>query len=415
MIMLRANRFGNTKTRTPHQLPLNPFLRHSERVGFASWLAECRDRAPSDSDLVFAPHDAPSTRWKTTYLARLFSTVMRAVTGLHYSPHDLRHSLAWKLIFLAEDETSPGDTPLSAKEAQELKEAVFTATPNCRDRLWHLSSVFNHQDPGITCQSYIHSFDLLHYNKLRQSTRRIAARALAELVEIPPNRITRSEFCNPEGHLVEEILPLVRERHPELFHVIDIPPADNPADAKPPMTPSKTMPRDPLFVDAPTVLEDLENEHEPEVVAIRFDMLLRHVEALLECARNLASKKTRKGQPRLFTRTRLSVNPYALSPSRIGDGQDRRLAEQLTSILRDQYATEPNSVRFLCDHWLQHATTESSAIPFHTPDQLQRFLKAFLKVNPSSIPLAREAGSAGTTVHMAPARAARWEQESGRP
>ena len=394
LIMLRANRFGNTKTRTPHQLRINPFLRNDEGVSLAAWLAQGRERAHSDSELVFAPHDAPSTRWKTTYLARLFSTVMRAATGLHYSPHDCRHSLASKLICLAEDETAPGDTPLSAKEAQQLKKAVFTAAPNCRDRIWYLSSVFNHQDPGITLQSYIHFCDLLLHRKLRQSRRRIAPPALAELVDTSPNRIRRSKFCNPEGHLVEEVLPLVRERHPELFHVIDIPPADSPADAKPPMAPPKATPKDPLFFDAPSILEDLENEQEPEVVAIRFGMALRRVEAVLERARNLASRKTRKGQPRLLTRTQLSVNPYALSPSRIGDGHDRRLAEHLTSILRDQYAKEPNSVRFLCDHWLQHATTENSAIPFHTPDQLRRFLSAFLKVNPNRIPLAREAGTA---------------------
>ena len=394
LIMLRANRFGNTKTRTPHQLPLNPFLRDSERVGFAAWLAQGRERPHGHSELVFAPHDAPSTRWKTTYLARLFSTVMRAATGLHYSPHDCRHSLASKLICLAEDETAPGDTPLPAKEAQQLKKAVFTAAPNCRDRIWYLSSVFNHQDPGITLQSYIHFCDLLLHRKLRQSQRRIAPPALAELVDTSPNRIRRSEFCNPEGHLVEEVLPLVRERHPELFDVIDIPPADSPADARPPMAPPKATPKDPLFLDAPSILEDLENEQEPEVVSIRFGMALGRVEAVFECGRNLASRKTRKGQPRLLTRTQLSVNPYPLSPSMIGDGDDRRLSEQLISALRDQYADDPILVRFLCDHWLRHATTESSAIPFHTPDQLQRFLSAFLKVDPNRIPLAREAGTA---------------------
>ena len=394
LIMLRANRFGNTKTRTPHQLPLNPFLRDSERVDFAAWLAQCRERVDSDSELVFAPHDETSTRWKATYLARLFSTLMQAVTGLHYSPHDCRHSLASKLICLAEDETLPGDTPLSTDEAQLLKKAVFTAAPHCRDSIWHLSSVFNHQDPGITFQSYIHSCDLLLHWKLRQSRRRISPRALADLVDIPRNRIKRSKFCDSKGYLVEEILSLVRKRHPDLFDFIDIRPADNATDAKPPMAASKATPRDPLFVDAPSVLEDLENEQEPEVVALRFGMALRRVGAVLECARNLASKKTRKRQPRLLTRKQLSVNPYALSPSRIGDGHDRRLAQHLISVLRDQYAKEPILVRFLCDHWLQHATTENSAIPFHTPDQLRRFLSAFLKVNPNRIPLAREAGTA---------------------
>ena len=302
---------------------------------------------------------------------------MRAATGLHYSPHDCRHSLASKLICLAEDETAPGDTPLPAKEAQQLKKAVFTAAPNCRDRIWYLSSVFNHQDPGITLQSYIHFCDLLLHRKLRQKPApNRPRRPWPSSWILPPTGSGAPSSAIRRAIWWKKSCRLSANDIRKLFDVIDIPPADSPADARPPMAPPKATPKDPLFLDAPSILEDLENEQEPEVVSIRFGMALGRVEAVFECGRNLASRKTRKGQPRLLTRTQLSVNPYPLSPSMIGDGDDRRLSEQLISALRDQYADDPILVRFLCDHWLRHATTESSAIPFHTPDQLQRFLSA---------------------------------------
>ena len=121
------------------------------------------------------------------------------------------------------------------------------------------------------------------------------------------------------------------------------------------MGPAKATPKDPLFFDAPSILEDLENEQEPEVVAIRFGMALRRVEAVFKCARNLASRKTRRGQPRLPTRTQLNVNPYALSPSMIGDGDDRRLSEQLISVLRNQYAGDPSEPGYFTRAILAHA------------------------------------------------------------
>ena len=415
LIMLRANRFGNTKTRTPHQLPLNPFLRDSEHVGFAAWLAQCRERVDSDSELVFAPHDEPSTRWKATYLARLFSTLMQAVTGLHYSPHDCRHSLASKLICLAEDETLPGDTPLSTDEAQLLKKAVFTAAPHCRDSIWHLSSVFNHQDPGITFRSYIHSCDLLLHRKLRQSRRRISPRALADLVDIPRNRIKRSKFCDSKGYLVEEILSLVRKRHPDLFDFIDIRPADNATNAKPPMAASKATPRNPLFVDAPSVLEDLENEQEPEVVAIRFGMPLRRVEAVFECGRNLASRKTRKGQPRLLTRN--TVERQSIRVVTLHDRGRRRPQTVRTAHFRPSRPVRgrphPGSIPVRPLAATRDHRELGDTFPYAGPASA---IPQRLSQNQSE-PHSTRARSRdrGTTVHLAPARAPCWAQESGRP
>ena len=381
VVKLRANRFGNTKTKTPHQLPLNPFLPGEERRGFREWLERRREVVKEDNALIFGWGGTAGSTWDTRELARLFTTNMYKITGLHFSPHSCRHSLASRLIWLAENEDPPEGSVYTPKEIGKLREAAFTAAPDCRDRVWHLSSVFNHHSPSTTFESYVHFLDLLLYKRLARSERRLSPKALGRLLDVPTSRFKRHELCDENGFPVERVLPFVHESNPGLFEVIESVPGLTPAPTVAPMTPPEAR-QQARHVMAQPILEDLENGQEPEAVAIRFGVETDWVEALRESASKLADVKTIDLFSRLFSKERLKINPYPLSPTRVREEQDRELLRNLIPQLLGECDPERRDLmRQACFHFLRHTTTSGSGLLFHAPDDLRRFLKVFTEMD----------------------------------
>ena len=378
VVHLRANRFGTTKTKKPHQLPLRPFLPEVEWQGFQKWLAQRREIAREDSALVFGKDDSPNLLWDQRELARLFTKAMYELSGEHFTPHALRHSAASRLIWIAEDEAAPDGSAYTDAETELLKRAVFTAQADCRDRVWHLSAVFNHSGPSTTLESYVHFLDLLLHRKLSRSQRRFSPQVLERLLELPRRQFSTSEFCNSDGFPIERILPVVFESNEELFEVLEPAPASVPTA---PTAPAETAEaRRPMrYRLAQPMLEDIENGLGAEAIAICFGVKVDFVEALAWSASQLAALTTSHGLPRLFSKRRLERVQQPLSPTRVKGISDQRLFTALMPLLESERGEQRRErIREACIHFLNHVTTADSGLPFHTPDALRRFLDVFL-------------------------------------
>ena len=396
IVKLRATPFGNTKTKTPHQLPLNPFLPAKELEGFRAMLAERRQIArrrgtegrrriePDKNAFVFETPSGTNEPWDTRALARLFSQLMYDITGLHLSPHSCRHSAASRLILLAEDEFPPEGSAYTEEERRELKKAIFTSAPNCRDRMWHLAAVFNHVAPSTTFKRYVHFADLLLRRKLARNQRRFMPKVLRDILGVSKKRFAESQYCNQDGFLVEKIIPIVFASKRKYFEVVE-------RAVAPEVVPQVgTMEHErlhgpPLFTLAQPILEDFEDGVTGEVVAERYGIDFRVVEALHESATKLANLRTRVGKRRLFSPERLKTDPFPLSPTRAVEAEDRELLNILVRRFRGEYAQKRHLLRSACIYWLTRSRSSGSEVAFHSTENLRDFLAAFVESDQHAI------------------------------
>ena len=165
---------------------------------------------PGKREPLFAPANTTGITWNTTDMGRLFTSLMHRVSGLHFSPHDCRHTFACRLIWLAEKRKPPDDCAYTDDERRALRDAVFTKNESGRDRLWHLASVLNHTSPETTVGDYVHFLDILLYGVVADSERRLPAGALAKVLECPETRFTSSDHHDRNGFRIERVLPIVR-------------------------------------------------------------------------------------------------------------------------------------------------------------------------------------------------------------
>ena len=378
IVMLRANRFGTTKSKTPHQLPLYTFLTRDERLAFDDFLNRRRLEAGRRNELLFGPSDKPAYTWDASDLSALFSTLMRQLTGLRFSPHDCRHSAASRLFWYAEDEVPPDGIAYSKSDLNSLCKAVFTMDRQCRDRIWHLSSVFNHHSPEQTFNNYIHFADLMLHKRLSRGQRRVPPRTIQAILRTRKARIRSNEYCNMEGFLIEKVLPIAYETNKRLFEVIksEFPEA---ALSRTP-EPLDKHPRPNLrsrFVAAQRVLESIENGQHIEDVATSLNVTLDWVMQINESAVRLGSLRTRKGQSRLFSKARFRANANPLSPTRLGEAEDQKTLSALLPQLEDVYNANPNWIVDTCQYWQTHVTTADTKLRFQLPDDVKFFLRCF--------------------------------------
>ena len=378
IVMLRANRFGTTKSKTPHQLPLYTFLTQDERHAFDDFLNRRRIEAGPRNELLFGPHDKPAFTWDASDLSALFSTLMRQLTGLRYSPHDCRHSAASRLFWYAEGEVPPDGIAYSESDLDSLCKAVFTMDRQCRDRIWHLSSVFNHHSPEQTFNNYIHFADLMLHKKLSRGQRRVPPRTIQAILQTRKARIRSNKYCNTEGFLIEKVLPIAYETNKRLFEVIKSEFHEVALSRTP--EPRDKNPRPNLrsrFVAAQRVLEAIENGQHIEDVATSLNVTLDWVMQINASAVRLGSLRTRNGQSRLFSKARLGANANPLSPTSLGEAEDQKTLSALLPQLEDVYNANPNWIVDACQYWQAHVSTTNTGISFQLPDDVNRFLRCF--------------------------------------
>ena len=399
LIFLRANWFGNTKTKMPHQLPLSPFLTADEKDRFLAWV-KVRRRGSAPDDPVFAPVLEPDSVWDTRSLATLFTTAMFRVAGIRYSPHSCRHSLASKLLWLAEDEAPPGESPFTVDERQALKEAVFTKSPGCRDRIWHLSAVFNHADPGTTLGTYVHVMDWMVCRKLGASRRRFDAEAFQEIVGIGEDDIGLNRLQESAGVLVERVLPVLVRRCGEHFNRIDIG-RKRGRKRRRPRPETKGGNAAYRYDVLQWVLEDLENGIDEIEVARSFGVGDEWLGCVRDAARALLELRTRTGKRRLFGSNRLAETAQPLSPTRGAGPTERVLDAALGALVRAKYQADPSAIRFACAYWLNHVTAARPDVPFHNTGDLRTFLETFKGIGLKALSLDRLGGADWRQPHWA--------------
>ena len=385
LISLRANQFGRTKTKQPHQLRLRTFLTDHEWRGFHRWLTQRRLLKASDTEPLFAPPDSSTEVWRTTDLGRLFSELMRQVSGMHFSLHDCRHSAASRLIWLAENTSPPDSVDDVITNGRDVRAEIFTAAKNPRDRIWHLASVFNHATPETTFGSYVHFLDMLLATHLQCNQTHIPAKAVASLLKCPTKSVQIKSVRKQDGtevFAIEGALSVAIEHHANLFDAVKPESRDDTVlDSVKQALDTEPVAPDPVAL-LQIVLEAIERGEDPKAVAIRHDLKFSWVCRKVNAARQLGEIRSRAGVSRLFSKERLKRDEHPLAPTRLWEPDEKIRVAGMVAALREAYRGDGRStVRKACEYWLARTTSSRSGLRFHCPEALERFLKCFADSN----------------------------------
>ena len=376
-LFLRANRFGDMKTGRPHQMPLFVFLPGPERRGLRAWLATRRRMRPGPGEPLFGPPGTTGVVWEARGLERLFTDLMRRVSGMRFTTHDCRHAAACRLAWLAEGIRPPDDCAYTAAERRALRRALFTANPVARDRIWQLASALNHASPETTLGSYVHVYEMLLHAHVAQGGPRVPADALAALLGCSRRRIAAMPGHGAGGFPIEEVLPLIHALRPGLFTDAGGAPAPEAEAGGEPGPDEAGRPDFNRYDRAPAVLADLEGGSAPEEVADRHGVPAAWVARIGRAAGRIAAMRTRRGVPRHISAARARAGGEPIAPARLPDSDDQRLSSAILEGLRRGWPGNRESIVAACRHWLGRANTSTSHLVFHSPAELARFLECF--------------------------------------
>ena len=355
-------------------------LTPNEFSHFQTWYNKHRAAGSSERDPLF-PGDTNHI-WKTTDLSHLFSVLMHQISGLHYSPHDCRHSVACRLHCLSEGLTPLDGGCYDAEHTELVREKLLTRDIDARDKIWHLTAIFNHADPSTTFQSYLHLHDWIIAQKLAAEGHTFAIPSLRAL--FPDSKATYKS--NGDGRIdVEDLRVVLLSREKHCVDVVKVEPIENRVfgDYTPP--PTKGPDRVQLIYQ---LLYEYENGDDIETVSLRHQVPVNFINTVVCNAEALAQLLTRQLKPRLFSAKRLETNSFPLTPTPLHEFEDKKWTLQFIRGLRTLYKKDEERIRWMLRHWLLHSHTSDSVITFHTPADLKKFarcLKASGAVSASDI------------------------------
>ena len=403
LLTLRASERGNTKTGRPRQIRIKAFLTKREWEEFETWVKKRRARAKSPREPLFAPPEASFAVYKTHQLGRLFTELMKQVSGLHFSPHDCRHTAASRLIWVCEGEKSPDSDALNGLDEDWLKTHVFTRNRSGRDRIWHLCSAFGHLSPETTLGDYVHFLDLLLHKALARSERALPARAVSAIAGCPVRRLVSGRNRKESEIPIEGVASILQELNPDLFEVVAV---DDPEYGSSPTKESNSevagvggRKSEPGLLVYQLALQSIDEGKDLKLVALNFDLDVEQIQRLVRSAERVRDTRTRSGVSRTISKKRRALGRNPLAPTRRLSEADQLLVDKLVPKLRNlrKDADGKELLLFACRHWLQHTTTSNSGLVFHSPDDLRKFLDCFARRGgiPSAIWLVRVRRPAG--------------------
>ena len=369
-IFVRSNNLGATKSKRPLQLPLYLMLKHDEFEYFKAWYNQERRLGAAANDPLFPGGN--QLIWNTADLSHLFSKLMYQITGLHYSPHDCRHTTANRLFCIVE-----GITPLDGgcygpEHTERLRAELFTKDEEARDKFYHLTSIFNHLDPGTTFNSYIHLIDWIIAEKRDAEEHSFSIAVLRSL--FPEVKANYEKFAITHSDRIESdtLRTILLSRHRAHVQIVKAVPVSPPTDSA--LIEPKLRGPDKSNLNYRIVFE-YENGDEADTISLRHQVALKYVKRIIESAEALAILETRQRVPRLFSPTRREKNSFPCSPTPLREIQDRKWARQTIQGFRRLYKSKPEEVEWMLRHWLNHSHTSDTDIRFYSPDELKRFVK----------------------------------------
>ncbi len=369
-IFIRSNKLGATKSKRPLQLLLYLMLKPDEFEYFKAWYNQERRLGAAANDPLFP--GGSHLIWNTTDLSHLFSKLMYQITGLHYSPHDCRHTTANRLFFIVEGIPPLDGGCYSPEHTERLRAALFTIDEEARDKFYHLTSVFNHLDPGTTFNSYIHLIDWIIAEKRDAEEHSFSITALRTL--FPEIKANYEKFTtkNSDRIQAETLRTILLSRHRAHVEIVKAPPVSAPEIG--------------VFVE-PTlqgpdksnlnhrILFEYENGDEADTISLRHQVPLKYVETIIANGERLATFETRQHVPRLFSAARRATNSFPCSPTPLREIRDRKWARQAVQGFRRLYKSKPELIEWMLLHWANHSHASDTDIRFYSPNDLKRFVK----------------------------------------
>jgi len=309
------------------------------------------------------------------------------IAGTTFSPHDLRHSTATRLMAILETGTTVDDCPYTEPELVRLRDTLFTKHPDARDRYWHLAAIMNHAGPSETFLSYVHVCDLLLHEATRKARIPIPSDVATTLIGTRIDGVSKLPSYTKFGKLdIQEATPLIWKSASRCFVKSDggqsqrIRKKETVRAYNHILQHRSVAYKDPV-AEACDIISDLEDGRTIEAIAYYYKKDFQWASNFRDAVDRYSTKTTQSGKARHHSKARLQSEKPALGPSLLHERADQELARKLVGKLRRLYAKDKALVEFAITYWEDHTNSSGSEIRFYNPKDLKRFLKCFRKAD----------------------------------
>ncbi|MDX8396323.1 MAG: site-specific integrase [Mariprofundaceae bacterium] len=387
-LLIRSNRYYNTKNRTSRRLPLSTLLPaplfHEFMLFYYERVEE--ENGEMGNKLLFCTTGNSTTPMAGKALLQPIVESLKAVTGdqvLTY--HILRHSFANNLLLrllipefprlIVHNVDMFKNECFSIKSCMQLRQRLLPGAEkdvrtSVRDTLYQLAMLMGHASPKTTIQSYLHMFDWIIHRCLSDDNIKLSDEQVRKLLKEEDGQYwfeLKNKFIGnvEKGYLnTDSVLQHVRKKHADRFI--------NSTIAK--VMRSKHFPAQPLFRKMfPSDLVQMlpmifEKKHTIEEISERFNISPDSILHIKKSAEELNQIKTKSGRSRM---------PLAL-PSLSGTQQHKDLNKILNTF--PQLRSNDKHIHFGLQKFIHGSPTTGMEVKLSKASEVKMYIKFLCKL-----------------------------------
>ena len=374
-LLIRNNRYADTKGRNPFRVPVTPLLRANEKERVLGYLQRKLDSTENKDALLFPISGSPTEPWVPADLSRLVDVWFDTDESTdRYTLHAFRHTRlsALQLVLLGDERTAVQFSGYNVDQYHEIRSVVLNGSQCNRDNIYCLAAFAGHSSPSTTLTHYLHLTDLLAYEVLRQAKLDLTDAELCNLAGVTRRVISRWQLKgDPEDASVVGISKAITQDLKRYAVCID---RRAPEIASEPDAPA---PEQPPGIDLEKVrdtLEALSLGKRPQEIAQSLSIDERTLHIQLQTHDFIREMTTRKGSLRHWQPPQANKYEKVILPPRPSHVSDRKLASQCIGYLERAYENQRESLVQACRIWLTRSNVSNRGVVCHSPDEARAFL-----------------------------------------
>jgi len=389
-LYVRENMFDNNKTSSSlRKVPIKVLLTQGENNLFSQYFKKRKKLiTKSPQSLLFSMSTTPTLPYDGGHIGRLISSNLKALTGLPFTFHHLRHSALSRLHLIIErqDKVLKEMCKYSPEQISAIQQMLLPGYNNSapRDNYWVLAGIAGHSTPETTFSNYLHLADRVLFERVNRAEVSFSISDIKSVSGISSNFLTR--LCKKE-QLSPESIPISKLR---LKLNDDISPFCQ--KLRKPKKPielnnddSEFLARKIDYKDCLSVLKQVEEGASISELVHEYQISEVIIDRWVEKAKALAKINTAKGKSRLFKEyDTVEKRLLQLCPQKPQTKAELDDAGAAIKKLKSNY--HENKSRILCcvDYFINSTTRSSSAIQFKQKKQFEDFMKFIVTIFPKN-------------------------------
>lgn len=374
-LLIRNNRYADTKGRNPFRIPVTPLLKKDEEDRVFGHIQRKLDSSEDKNALLFPISGSPTEPWVPADLSRLVDAWFDADEPTErYTLHAFRHTRlsGLQLVVMGEEQTAVRFSGYSARQYRDIRRAILNGSQSRRDNAYCLAAFAGHSSPSTTLSHYLHLTDLLAYDSLRRAQLSLSDAELCNLSGVTRRVISRWRLqSDPDDASVVGISKAIGQDLKRYAVRIDKRELEIPPDTDSP------SPYEPSVIDLEKVRDALEASSlgkRPQEIAqsLSIDELALHSQ--LQTHDFIREMRTRKGALRHWQSPQTDKYKKVILPAQPSHVLDQKLASHCIPHLERAYENQKETLEQVCRIWLTRSNRTNRGVVCHSPDEARAFL-----------------------------------------